>query len=467
MHVLAGFCCLSYGLRMTAYRSTAMKNISELSFTSLLIMTACFSIAQAASQTTPETGQTLLQKANRQITNIDTLQLQRLLDQKPDTVVIDVRTADEIARLGGMIESRRNYNIPRGWLEFRLDALELTANTPIVVYCGRNERSPLAAKTLMEMGYNNVSNYADGFFAWQKAGLPLEQTDKAVDSILYSKPREVIPGVWSAIGATAAPSYANSGHNNNLSFIITDDGVVVINAGDNFLLAQSLHREIRKTTDQPVRYVVLENGQGHAAMGSSYWQSLGIPVIAHEDALHELENHGEEILDRIRAGRRDKAEGTQLSLPDETFSDQRIIELGGERIELLHLGPAHSPGDIIVWLPSRRLVIAGDMAFHERMLPVFEHTDTAAWIETWDKLVELNPEIVIPGHGGPTNMDEVTKYTVDYLRFMRSEIGALIENGATLEDVYSIDQSAYRNLDTYDELARLNASTIFRQMEFE
>ncbi|MCF6262513.1 MAG: hypothetical protein L3J24_02850 [Xanthomonadales bacterium] len=55
--------------------------------------------------------------------------------------------------------------------------------------------------------------------------------DQYPGSLLYSKPVEVIPHVWSAIGATAAPNYANAGHNNNLSFIVTTDGVVVLNSG--------------------------------------------------------------------------------------------------------------------------------------------------------------------------------------------------------------------------------------------
>lgn len=440
----------------------------------LLVCSQVFSlqaVAEVSAGSSPGAnlldGQQVLESVRSTVNNIDTEGLIDLLEKTPDTAVIDVRTPDEIARLGGMIEARRNYNITRGWLEFRVGDVIHKRDDPIVVYCGRNERSPLAARTLMDMGYTNVRNYTDGFFAWQKAGLPVEETDKAVDSMLYSKPQKVTEGVWSAIGATAAPSYANSGHNNNLSFIITDEGVVVINAGDNYLLAQSLHREIRQITDLPVRYVVLENGQGHAAMGSAYWKEQGVPIVAHQDAAQVLVTYGERILDRVKQGRRDKAQGSRVVIPDQVFDKSKVIELGGQRIELLNLGPAHSPGDIVVWLPQKKLVISGDMAFHERLLPVFEHTDTGAWVETWDRFASLGAEIVIPGHGGPTSMEEVTKYTRDYLVYMRQQVGALLDEGGSLEDVQQIDQSAYRHLDTFDELAALNASRVFRAMEFE
>jgi glyoxylase-like metal-dependent hydrolase (beta-lactamase superfamily II) len=291
--------------------------------------------------------------------------------------------------------------------------------------------------------------------------------DKYPESVLYDRPQEVIPGVWTSIGATAPPTYENSGHNNNLSFIITSDGVVVVNAGACYLLAKALHEEIREITDQPVRYVILENGQGHAALGSNYWKEQGVPVIAHVDAAKEIEEGAFALLASMERYNRDKAEGTEVVVPDITFEDEHVIELGGMRIEALYLGPGHSPGDIQVWLPQQKLVISGDMAFHERLLPVLDHTDTKAWLGTYERFVALEPEIVIPGHGGPTTMDVVTRYTKDYLVFLRGEVQKLLDEGGTLDDAYKIDQSAYADLDTFDELAARNAGRVFEAMEFE
>lgn len=298
-------------------------------------------------------------------------------------------------------------------------------------------------------------------------GEALYNSDKAPNSHLYDLPTQVVDGVWSAIGATSPGTYANSGHNNNLSFIITSAGVLVVNAGANYLLAKALHDEIKKLTDQPVKYVVLENGQGHAMLGSGYWQEQGATVIAHEDAAHVINENSFAILAAMKRRQKDKAKGTVVKMPNETFKDKKIIEMGGVRIELLMLGPSHSPGDIVVWLPQKSVVIAGDMAFHQRMLPLFEHTDTAAWIKTWEKFAGLKAKHVIPGHGEATNMVEVTRYTKDYLVYLRKKIGALIENGGGLQEAYEIDQSAYMHLPTAEFLAKRNAGQVFTQMEFE
>jgi glyoxylase-like metal-dependent hydrolase (beta-lactamase superfamily II) len=206
--------------------------------------------------------------------------------------------------------------------------------------------------------------------------------DKYPGSPLYNKPVEVIPGVWSAIGATAPPTYENAGHNNNLSFIVTGEGVVVVNSGASYALAEALHAEIRNVTEEPVRLVLTENGQGHAMLGNGYWVDQGVPVIAHMDAAEEFADQGGGDLAAAQRVTGDQAARTRVEPPTETFEEDYIVEMGDFRIEARHHGPAHSPGDVVVWLPRQNLVISGDMAFHERMLPIFENTITADWLET-------------------------------------------------------------------------------------
>lgn len=399
------------------------------------------------------------------IIDIDTFALKKQLDKEPNMVLIDVRTQNEIIQTG-TINRGQNVNIPRGWLEFRIADYVQSKDTPIVVYCGQNLRSPLATKTLLELGYSNVKNYAQGYFDWKKSGNPVQINDIDTDSILYRKPIKVAKNIYSAIGATQPPTYQNSNHNNNLSFIVTTQGVLVFNAGGSYLVAQALHNEIKKITNQPVKVVVLENAQSHAMLGANYWQQQGITIIAHSKAKKVIKEDFEEIFDRTLNIQKDKLIGTKKALPDKTFTDKMTLKMGNTLIELLYLGDSHSPDDIQLWLPQQKILISGDTTFNERMLPVFEHTDISAWIETWDKLVALNPVIIIPGHGHPTDLATVTKFTKDYLVYMRHQMEKLLNNNGDLNDAYKIDQSAYRDWDTYNELHLRNAARIFQYMEF-
>jgi glyoxylase-like metal-dependent hydrolase (beta-lactamase superfamily II) len=303
--------------------------------------------------------------------------------------------------------------------------------------------------------------------------IPPSQANKphsylAPDSILYKYPQQVSDNVYSAIGATAAPTYENSGHNNNLSFIITGEGVVVVNASASYLLAQALHKEIKKLTKQPVKYVILENAQGHAMLGSSYWQQQGAKIVAHKDAAAVMKRYAKSSVERMQNRQKEKGKFTKATVADITFEDKFELNMGGTIIQALHLGPAHSPGDIVVWLPQQKLVISGDMAFHQRLLPVTDHTDTAAWINTWEtKFEPLNARVVIPGHGTPTDMIEVRKYTVDYLKYVRQQVAKILEEDGDLQQAYEMDLSAYEHLHTFSDLAKQNIGRIYRAMEFE
>ncbi len=292
--------------------------------------------------------------------------------------------------------------------------------------------------------------------------------DQYPQSVLYSKPVEVIPHVFSAIGATAPPTYENAGHNNNLSFIVTGDGVIVVNSGASWKLAEAIHAEIRAVTDQPVRLVVNENGQGHSMLGNGYWAAQGVPILAHAEAAAEFADGSAQDLVSLQRYAAENAESTVIAPPTETFTEAKTITMGEVTVKVLHLGPAHSPGDTQVWIPQWSMMIAGDIAFHERMPPIFEGTCTSCWIETWDNaLVPLAPTYVIPGHGHPTNLAQVTRYTRDYLMDLRRKIGAHLAEGGDLAGAYYVDQSQWQHLDTFEELATKNAGVVFAEMEFE
>ena len=203
-------------------------------------------------------------------------------------------------------------------------------------------------------------------------------------------------------------------------------------------------------------------------LGMSYWNAQGVPVIAQSEAAEVFDADAFDILDRMRTYNRDRAEGTTIATIDETFDDEMALDLGGVTARLVNFGPAHSPGDISVMVPERNVMIAGDMAFHVRLPPIFDETDTAAWLESWEAFAEAARDMaIVPGHGGPTDFAAVDAGTRVYLEFLRGEVAAILEDGGSLQDAYEIDQSRYRDAHTYWELAARNAGRVYEQMEFE
>ena len=203
-------------------------------------------------------------------------------------------------------------------------------------------------------------------------------------------------------------------------------------------------------------------------LGMSYWNAQGVPVIAQAEAAEVFSAEAYDILDRMKGYNRDKAEGTGIAEVNETFEEEMTLDLGGLTAKLVMFGPAHSPGDISVIVPERNVIIAGDMAFHVRIPPIFDETDTAAWLESWALFTETAREmIIVPGHGGPTGFKAVDEGTRVYIEYLRAEVAKILDAGGSLQDAYEIDQSQYRDAHTYWELSARNAGRVFQQMEFE
>jgi rhodanese-related sulfurtransferase len=135
----------------------------------LLLMLFVFSSTALAEPSVIPSGKSLMAAAEKVTTTIKTEDLKAMINNEPDLVLVDIRTRGEINKHGGSIDAPQNINISRGWLEFDIQSHAVSKDTPIVVYCGGGLRSPLAAKTLQDMGYTKVWNYSAGYFGWKKS----------------------------------------------------------------------------------------------------------------------------------------------------------------------------------------------------------------------------------------------------------------------------------------------------------
>jgi len=114
-----------------------------------------------------KTSKNIIDEARAQIKSIDIDEARRLLE-KPGTVLLDVRESDEW-RQGHIPQA---IGIPRGFLELRVEEKVPDHKTPVILQCASGTRSLLAARSLRELGYENVYNLTGGFNAWKDRGLP-------------------------------------------------------------------------------------------------------------------------------------------------------------------------------------------------------------------------------------------------------------------------------------------------------
>ena len=285
---------------------------------------------------------------------------------------------------------------------------------------------------------------------------------------LVLAPTRVAPDVYVVVGALGPQTYEDGGLNNNPGFVIGEDGVLVINSGPSVRVAKALHEAIKKITKRPIKWVVNVNSQNHNWHGNGYFKSIGADILAHREADRVMRETGETQLEISKAQLKDKLAGTALAYATEVVGDTHELALGGTTVQLLHFGPAHTPGDMVVWLPRQKIVFAGDIVFTERLLGVLDIGSSAGWVRAFDQMASLHPQIVIPGHGHPTGIEQARRDTYDYLTFLRKETKQSLDKDESIQDaVDRIDQSRFKRLKNFDALAKRNANRVYLEMERE
>jgi cyclase len=120
-------------------------------------------------------------------------------------------------------------------------------------------------------------------------------------------------------------------------------------------------------------------------------------------------------------------EGIDVPPITDPFTGDLTLEIGGRRIELLDVGPAHTEGDVLAWLPDERVLFAGDILFIEGT-PIMWGGPLSNWIGACERICALAPAVVVPGHGPLTDVAGVKAFA-DYLRFVQEGVRRRHEAG--------------------------------------
>ena len=157
-------------------------------------------------------------------------------------------------------------------------------------------------------------------------------------------------------------------------------------------------------------------------------------------------------------------QGITPTRPTETFDGQMTVQVGDRSVELIEVGPAHTRGDVIIHVPSTRTVFTGDILFIEGT-PIMWEGPVANWIDACEKIVALDPEVIVPGHGPLTDTRGALAVR-DYLVYVRDEARKRFEAGLSIRDAaHDIalgDYSAW--LDS--ERIAVNVATLYREFGY-
>ena len=283
-------------------------------------------------------------------------------------------------------------------------------------------------------------------------------------------PQQVAPHIYFFQGKAGVASQENRGFNSNAGFVVTDDGVVVVDALGTPSLGQAMITAIGKITKKPVKRVIITHYHADHFYGLQAFKNVGAEVWAHRNARDYLES-GEGAA-RLEQRRNDLSpwvdRNTRLISPDVWLDTDMTFTLGGMRFEIVHLGPAHAPDDIIVIVGGSGVIFTGDILFTGR-IPFVGEADSKRWLETFSRLLDKKPRIMVTGHGAPSRepAKDLT-LTRDYLMYLRKTMGKAVEDFVAFDEAYAkTDWSRFADMPAFEAANRTNAYGTYLLMEKE
>lgn len=314
-----------------------------------------------------------------------------------------------------------------------------------------------------------TSALAAAFIALASAPAPaLAQSAAAVARAVA--PQQVSASAWFVQGEAALGSPANRNFISNAGFVVTPAGVVVIDALGSPQLAKDLLAQIARITPLPVTHVIVTHYHADHVYGLQEFKRVGATIVAHRGGMDYL--NSDTAAARLAASRVELAPwidaDTHLVPADRWIDGPTDLVVGGVRLEIIPVGPAHTPEDVVIWLPSEKVLFAGDIVFRGR-IPYVGQADSRHWIAALDTLLKLDPAVLVPGHGAlSTAPREDLQLTRDYLSYLRESIGAAARDMEPFEEAYRrIDWSRFEHLPLFRVANHMNAYNTYLLMEMQ
>lgn len=229
-----------------------------------------------------------------------------------------------------------------------------------------------------------------------------------------------------------------SGEGGNVAAYATSEGVVLVD--DMFdrnhadILAQ-----VKTISDRPLRYVI--NTHQHDDHAGGDFKMLPLTeVIAHRNVYANLKN--------LKRPYFEDTPGTPIGLPRVTFSDRLDVHLGGKDVEAYYFGRGHTSGDIVVYFPELRAIHTGDLFISgsRRGVPIYvdamQGGSLLEWTRTLERTLQLDFDIVIPGHGPVATKADLVRFNAD-IGAMRTRLQTMIKGGASKDEVVQTIEKDY------------------------
>jgi cyclase len=222
--------------------------------------------------------------------------------------------------------------------------------------------------------------------------------------------------------------YWLEGGGGNTGVIVGNNGVIIVDAKTTPAAGKMIIEEVAKITPKPITHVILTHSDGDHVNGLASFPT-NLTIIAHEGNKKEQEA-------ALAAGGRGAPPTGHL--PTQVVSKAKeTLTLDGEKVELYHWAPAHTSGDLVVYLPAERIVFTGDIIATQRPDPIIhpeKNGSSEGWVKTVQGIAKLNADQFVPGHGDLQTKADI-QARLKATEEKRAKIVALVKAGKSLDEI--------------------------------
>jgi len=290
--------------------------------------------------------------------------------------------------------------------------------------------------------------------------------------------KKIEEGLYGVFGVYEQVSYENRGFISNAYFVVTEEGVVVIDALSTYKLGKELVETIRRVTAKPIRFAVVTHYHTDHFYGIGALKEAGAVAIAHEWADEYISRESSwNFYEARKKILKDHMEGTGMEAPHITIDRGLKINLGKDTFVVSQICKGHTAGDVMIWVPQKRVLFAGDIVFDGR-LPFLGSGFSKSWLKCLDRILELKPRYLLPGHGKPMLTEERildrVRWTRKYISDLRKTVRKMIEEGRDLDYIRENINTALIELDplyaqvpVFFDVNPVNAYYVYFEIENE
>ncbi len=247
------------------------------------------------------------------------------------------------------------------------------------------------------------------------------------------KPTQIAPDTYVFEGSTEHFTRANGGNILNTAFIVTADGVIVIQTGPSRRYGEEMRAAIRRVTDKPVRKVFISNLHPDYFLGAQAFAD--VPIAALPGTIAGIQEEGHGIAENMYRLIGDWMRGTEVVIPNEPVFGSTVV-FGAHRLRLIPLN-GHTAADLALLDETTGVLFSGGVVFCDRT-PTTPHADVAAWLTELDQLQALDIRLLVPNHGHIRPDKACIAQTRDWLTWLDGTLRAAVESGMDMTDALDL-----------------------------